>query len=105
MSNFRKPRQYVATISIRHKDMLLVESVTGGMKKWLETSKDIDQTLPNFVGLNSLDNHSCNLSVMVSSNYQYSGYLLPQLPRLVPQPIVQMSFVRHGIGNESREAR
>lgn len=72
MSNFRKPRQYVATISIRHKDMLLVESVTGGMKKWLETSKDIDQTLPNFVGLNSLDNHSCNLSVMVSSNHQYS---------------------------------
>ena len=66
MSNFRKPRQYLATISIRHKDMLLVDSVTGSMKRWLETSKDIDQTLPNFVGLGSLDNHSCNLSIMVS---------------------------------------
>lgn len=65
MSNFRKPRQYIATIAIRHKDMLLVDAVTGGMKRWLETSKDIDQTLPNFVGLSSLDNHSCNLNIMV----------------------------------------
>ena len=66
VSNFKKPRQFVASISIRHRDMLLVEPITVSMKTWLDNSKDIDHSLPFFVGLSSLDNHSCNLGILVS---------------------------------------
>ena len=65
VTNFKKPRQYVASISIRHKDMGLVEPITAGMKKCLEDCTDIEHNLPYFVGLTSLDNHACNLSILV----------------------------------------
>ena len=65
VSNFKKPRQYVASIAIRHKDMLLVDPITAAMKSYLDNSKDIDHGLPYFVGLSGLDNHSCNLGILV----------------------------------------
>ena len=74
VSNFKKPRQYVATISIRHKDMLLVDGITASMKSWLETSVDIHHDLPTFVGLSSLDNHSCNISVLVTPSTAYAHF-------------------------------
>lgn len=65
VSNFRKPRQYAASISIRHKDMHLVDPITVSMKKWLKDCSEIDTCLPFFAGLASLDNHACNIGILV----------------------------------------
>ena len=66
VSNFRKPRQYLASISVRHSDMKAVGSITAAMQQWLKECPGIDHNLPFFVGLASLDNQACNLTVLVS---------------------------------------
>ena len=66
ISQFRKPRQYLANISIRHADMGAVEKITSEMKAWLDKSTGIEKSLPYFVSLASLDQHACNLSILVS---------------------------------------
>lgn len=70
VSNFRKPRQYVASISVRHSDMHAVEKIVSQMKAWLDASPGIEKSLPCFVGLASLDNQACNLTVLVG-NYTF----------------------------------
>ena len=70
VANFRKPRQYAASISVRHQDMKAVGAITADMQKWMRESSGIDQGLPCFVGLASLDNQACNLTVLVTPFYQ-----------------------------------
>lgn len=66
VSNFRKPRQYLASVAVRYEDMDAVEGIVGAARSWLEESRHIDGSLPLFVGLASLDNHACNISIVVS---------------------------------------
>lgn len=44
----------------------MVEPVVAAMKAWLEASEGVDKRLPLSVSLASLDNHACNLTVVVS---------------------------------------
>jgi hypothetical protein len=70
VSNFRKARQYLASISVRYSDMGSVEGIAADMKAWLDASSGVDRSLPLFVGLASLDNHACNLTVLVGLWFQ-----------------------------------
>ena len=45
--------------------MHVVEPVVAAMKAWLEASDGVDKRLPLSVGLASLDNHACNLTIVV----------------------------------------
>lgn len=65
VSSFRKARQYLTTLSVRYKDMLAVEDIVSDMRAWLVASPGVDSSLPLFVGLGSLDNHACNITLLV----------------------------------------
>ena len=50
---------------MRYSDIGSVEGIAADMRAWLDASPGVDRSLPLFVGLASLDNHACNLTVLV----------------------------------------
>jgi len=64
-----------ALLQVRYSDIGSVEGIVADMRAWLDAHPGVDCSLPLFVGLGSLDNHACNLSVVVRRLYRVSLHL------------------------------